>query len=158
MNDQGKFGAIRKYDIHTGVDIYMHEGSPVHSIEDGVVVSVVDFTGQEAGSPWWNDTKAVMIEDSCNGVILYGELSTDCVVGQKISKGDLVGKIVRVLKNDKGKPTSMLHLELYKAGTKEPVWWRLNEAKPDCLLDPTHLVEKFRSSIGFYFLDFEVTV
>jgi hypothetical protein len=31
----------------------------------------------------------------------------------------------------------MLHLELYRHGTRAAVWWRLDEPRPANLLDPT---------------------
>ncbi len=51
--------------------------------------------------------------------------------------GDTIGEVVRVLRQDRGLPTTMLHLELYAPGVREPVWWRLNEPRPAGLLDPT---------------------
>lgn len=54
-DDEGMFGAVRKYDIHTGVDLYCEEGSLVSEYEDGIVVAIEDFTGVKANSPWWNE-------------------------------------------------------------------------------------------------------
>jgi hypothetical protein len=142
ISSEGSFGAIRKHDIHTGIDIYYPEGTIIRAIEEGVVINIVDFTGSKADSPWWNDTKAVMVHGE-SGVILYGEIESKCFIGQRLLKDEIVGKVLTVLKNNKGKPMSMLHLELYKWGTVEPVWWKLGESKPDCLLDPTFLLEKF---------------
>jgi murein DD-endopeptidase MepM/ murein hydrolase activator NlpD len=139
-NDYGQFGAIRKYDVHTGIDLYCDEGAEVFSIEDGIVISIEDFTGEKAGSPWWNDTKAVLIE-CYSGVVCYGEIEPVVSYGQLIKAGQLIGKIKRVLRVDKGRPTSMLHLELYKHGTTKTVWWRLGEEKPDELLSPITLLK-----------------
>ena len=53
-----------------------------------------------------------------------------------VSKGELLGRIKPVLKKDKGiVPVNMLHLELYKKSTKKSVWWKLNEKRPNNLLD-----------------------
>lgn len=139
---EGSFGFKRKHDIHTGVDLYCDHGTEIFAIEDGKVVSIVEFTGTKAESPWWNNTMAIMIEGA-SGVILYGEVYPHVCVGEKIKSGDMIGRVVRVLKEDKGKPTAMLHLELYKRGTTEPVWWHLGEEKPSNLLDCTFLAEKF---------------
>lgn len=136
---EGQFGAIRKHDIHTGIDLYADVGTKVYAMESGTVVAVLDFTGLAAESPWWLDTKAVMVEGP-SGVILYGEIETDLKPGDYVFEDDLIGSVLRVLKKDKGKPLAMLHLELYTVGTKEPVWWKLNESKPDNLLDPTNLI------------------
>lgn len=137
----GQFGAIRRFDIHTGIDLHTSVGSKVYAMESGTVVAVVDFTGQYAESPWWNDTRAVMIEGD-SGVILYGEIQPFVNVGDYVFAGDAIGTVLQVLKTDKGKPLAMLHLELYTAGTREPVWWKLDEPKPANLLDPTPLLEK----------------
>ena len=135
--DEGAFGAIRKHDIHTGVDLYCRAGTKVYAMENGEVVNIDFFTGPIAGSPWWNDTFAVLIEGK-HGVICYGEIAPvdGLSVGHKIKEGDLIGRVAQVLKKNKRKPMSMLHLELYKHGTRETVWWKHGEAKPDQLLNP----------------------
>lgn len=139
----GAFGTVRKHDIHTGVDLYCPDGTSVFAIESGVVVALLPFTGEKADSPWWRDTDAVLIQ-SDRHVLCYGEInpSLDLKVGDTVAEGDLIGWVARVLKNDKGRPTTMLHLERYTKGTLEPVWWRLNEPQPENLRDPTRLLLK----------------
>jgi len=134
----GKFGAVRKHDIHTGVDLYCDQGQPVQAVEAGTAVAILDFTGPKAGSHWWRDTRAVMVE-SAEHVVLYGEIqeAPGLAVGTTVQAGDLLGEVVRVLRQDRGLPTTMLHLELYALGVREPVWWRLGESQPVGLLDPT---------------------
>jgi murein DD-endopeptidase MepM/ murein hydrolase activator NlpD len=139
---EGQFGAVRKHDTHTGVDLYAEVGTKVYAMESGTVVASMPFTGIAAESPWWLDTNCVMIEGA-SGVILCGEIETELKAGDFVFEGDLVGTILRVIKKDKGKPLAMLHLELYTPGTKEPVWWKLDEPKPENLVDPTPLVESF---------------
>lgn len=137
----GAFGVVRKHDTHTGVDLYAPEGSHVRVVEFGVVVGIECFTGQHAGSPWWNDTKAVLVEGR-SGVVCYGEIDPCVRVGSTLLQGELIGNVVRVLKKDKGLPTSMLHIELYAPGTRATEWWR-NE-RPKNLLDPTsHLLNSW---------------
>jgi len=138
IDGPGKFGAIRKHDIHTGVDLYCAEGQPVQAVEPGTVVAILQFTGANAGSFWWRDTNAVMVEGA-EYVVLYGEIAESSVltVGTPVRAGDVLGKVVRVLRQDRGLPTTMLHLELYARGVREPVWWRLEESQPTGLLDPT---------------------
>jgi len=139
---EGRFGSVRKYDTHTGVDLYAEVGTKVCAIESGTVVASMPFTGIAAESHWWLDTNCVMIEGA-SGVILYGEIETQLKAGDYVFEGDLIGVVLRVIKKDKGKPLAMLHLELYTPGTKEPVWWKLGESKPESLVDPTPLVESF---------------
>jgi murein DD-endopeptidase MepM/ murein hydrolase activator NlpD len=134
----GKFAAVRKHDIHTGIDLYCTQGQPVRAVERGTVVAILDFTGAKAGSFWWRDTRAVMVESEKH-VVLYGEITeaASLIVGQSIERGATIGEVIRVLRQDRGLPTTMLHLERYRAGTREPVWWKLNESQPPELLDPT---------------------
>ena len=139
---QGLFGDVRKYDIHTGIDLYCSPLEPVYTIEDGLIVNICDFTGKEAGSPWWNGTKAVLVEGK-SGVILYGEIvpSCHCEVGRKILEGTRIGNVITVLKKDKQRPMTMLHLELYKTGYRgDGEIWNLNESQPFELLNPESLL------------------
>jgi hypothetical protein len=134
---QGMFGANRKFDIHTGVDLYCDPKSYVFAVEDGKIIAIDDFTGQLAGSPWWHETKALLVEGE-SGVVCYGEIEPiyDLEVGHKVQAGDIIGKVLTVLKKDKGLPMTMLHIELYKSGTTEPITWMINEKKPENLLNP----------------------
>ena len=136
----GSFGAIRRYDVHAGIDLYCEEGTPVRAVEPGTVVQVQVYTGEKAGSPWWLETHAVMVEGS-SGVICYGEISTTLSIGDQLNVGDHIGYVQRVLRHDKGKPMSMLHFELYKPGSQDTVWWYLNDPQPVSLLDPTPLLK-----------------
>lgn len=142
-SNEGKFGAIRKFDIHTGVDLYCKPLQPVHAVEEGTVISVENFTGPEAGSPWWNDTQAVLIRGK-SGVFCYGEITTRCYIGQHINEGEHIGNVLTVLKKDKGKPMTMLHIELYRYDIKESVIWKLNKPKPQGLWDPTCILRDER--------------
>jgi hypothetical protein len=142
LDGPGKFGAVRKHDIHTGVDLYCSQGQTVQAVEAGTIVAILDFTGAKAGSFWWRETRAVMVQGD-EHVVLYGEIAevAGLAVGAPVRAGDVLGEVVRVLRQDRGSPTTMLHLELYAPGVCEPVWWRLNESRPDGLLDPTeHLL------------------
>ncbi len=140
----GGFGTPRRFDVHTGIDVYCEPEQLVVASEDGVVVLIENFTGENAipSSPWWHETKAILIEGA-SGVIAYGEIRPleTITVGQKISQGETIGNVISVLKKDKGTPMTMLHLELYKHGTRRTVVWKLGEPQPDELLNPiTNLV------------------
>lgn len=143
----GSFGAIRKYDIHTGVDLYAPDMTPVYAMTDGVVMDLGVFTGPEAGSEWWNTTWYIVVgpkEHSFGWTILYGEVyEPQHKKGDVIKEGEFLGYVKEVLKKDKGLPMSMLHVESYTKYV-EPVWWKLNERKPDGLIDPTTILESCR--------------
>ena len=115
--DANRFGAQRRFDIHTGVDLFCDEHEPVYAVESGEITEVCYFTGPEVEMPWWNTTMAVAIEGN-SGVVLYGEIEPvdSLVKGGKVTEGDLIGHVVKVLKKDKGKPRTMLHIEWYETG------------------------------------------
>lgn len=139
--DPGGFSTKRKYDIHTGVDLYCEDGQEVFSMADGEVVAIENFTGQNAGSPWWEDTQAVVVYTNGVGYILYGEITTNLKPGQQIKQGELIGLVKKVLKKDKGiTPTSMLHMELYSQYNGSVIWYH-NEQKPEGLQDITQLLK-----------------
>lgn len=137
----GAFGALRKHDVHTGVDLYCDPGEDVYAMEDGLIVGIEDFTGPKANSPWWNDTQALLVFGE-SGVILYGEIETELKPPRKVLKGERIGSVKTVLKKDKGKPMAMLHMELYTPTIVGSVWWRHGEPKPDRLLDVTPLLKE----------------
>jgi hypothetical protein len=146
LGHPGAFGTQRKHDIHTGVDLYVNEQDKkeVRAVESGKIVAVVDFTGINADSPWWSPTKAVLVEGK-SGVVCYGEISPEpyIEIGFFLNVGQTIGKIIPVFSKDRIRKdiidhsNYMLHIELYAHGTTEPVWWNLNEEKPQNLLDPT---------------------
>jgi murein DD-endopeptidase MepM/ murein hydrolase activator NlpD len=137
-NEYGKFGAVRKYDVHTGIDLYCKNYASVYAIEDGEVVRIEPFTGKDTDSNWWNDTQCVVVRGR-SGYILYGEVKPAVWVGDKIKEGQILGNVLTVLKKDKGLPMTMLHLELY-AQNMSPVVWKIGEPQPDGLLDPSNLI------------------
>lgn len=139
----GSFAARRKFDIHTGVDLYCAHGNKVYAVEDGEVVEIEIYTGPRAESPWWNETYALLIKGE-SGVVCYGEIEPSEVLqkGSFVKKGQCLGSVLTVLKRYKGKPTAMLHFELYTSETTESVWWKLGDPRPANLLDPTEKLKK----------------
>ena len=122
----GAFLTKRKNHTHTGVDLYTTDGQFVHAVEDGIVVSVEDFTGTSQQSPWWEDTQCILIEGA-SGVVCYGEISVNSNLrpGHTVQRGQFIGRVKRVLKPGKERPDidghspSMLHMEIYKHGTRK---------------------------------------
>lgn len=137
-NHPGAFGVKRKYDVHTGVDLYCPHDTEIFAVESGRVVEIERFTGLGAddSTPWWNDTWAVLVE-GLSGVVLYGELYPHVQTGNFVEPGQRLGFSRTVLKKDKGKHMCMLHLELYRAGIRESVRWKSGENYPTGLRDPT---------------------
>lgn len=140
----GAFGVTRKFDIHTGVDLYCTENDEVFAMEKGVIVAIEWFTGPSINMPWWNDTQAVAIM-GLSGVINYGEIRANnkLKIGDTVEEGDMLGWVIPVLKQDKGKvpSTSMLHLELYTEYNGNWELWEINSPQPNNLLNPTTLLQ-----------------
>lgn len=138
----GAFGFKRKHDIHTGVDLYCSENDIVYAIEDSKIINKGIFTGEKVGTNWWNETYFLMLEGK-TGVFCYGEILIKDNLNDDIKEGQEIGKVIPVLKESKirkdieGHSNNMLHLELYKHGTKQPVSWQHNKEKPYSLLDPS---------------------
>jgi len=139
----GAFGTKRRYDIHTGIDLYCAPNTEVISIEPGEVIKIEEFTGINASSPWWNDTHAVWIYNKDEDrTIVYGELSpVFSNRGKYLPAGSYIGSVKTVLKKNKGLPMSMLHLEMYEGIPKEIVWWDLGSVQPDGLSNPTEFLK-----------------
>ena len=134
----GAFGVQRKFDVHRGVDLYCPPLDPVFAVEDGIVVDYRDWTGEGAGSPWWEDTEALLIEGE-SGVIVFGEIvnTVGLKIGDKVSRGDHIGNVVTVLKKDKGRPMTMLHVQMYKNGYTHAGGWKISDPQPGQLVDST---------------------
>jgi hypothetical protein len=141
---QGGFGAVRRHDLHTGVDLYVADGTALFAIEGGYVVALDRFTGADVGTPWWNETWAVLIEGA-HGGICYGEIQPAAWLrpGVFVYEGAVLGMVRQVLRADKGLPKSMLHVELYQTGYRGG-WaeWAIDSPQPEGLMDPTPLLRE----------------
>lgn len=139
---------MRKFDIHTGVDLYCPEGELVRASETGTVVRVEPFTGPQAESPWWEETYAVVVRSTGFWTVLYGELMLKDLprIGDIVKPGQPIGRVGRVLRHDKGLPTTMLHFEMYDSNVRLPVWWLHGDKRPEGLLDPTELLVAARGT------------
>ncbi len=144
MSAVGVFGHARRFEHHSGVDLYCAADQPVHAIEAGRVVAIEWFTGPRSTptSPWWNETQAVLIEAlTGDHVLVYGEIEALVRVGDIIAAGAVVGWVsVPVLMNFKGRPTRMLHMEMLAPGQHASLVWPLGTERPANLWDPTPLL------------------
>ena len=132
----GAFGVQRKNHVHEGVDLYMPQDSAVLAVEAGEVLAVRFFTGPALGHHWWLPTYGVWVAGA-SGVVVYGEIEPHVKVGQRVNAGQVIGAVTRVLKKDKGRPTSMLHLELRASGDTTDIEWPDFCNRPPALRDPT---------------------
>lgn len=141
--EPGAFGAIRKFDIHEGVDIYTHDGADVYAVEDGIVTAIYEFTGKKANCDWWNETWCIKVQGK-SGVVTYGELKLPVIVavGDKVRAGNVIGHVTPVIKPEKYRPdirnhsVTMLHMEL-RTETYNLDGWQLDGNRDKRLLDPT---------------------
>lgn len=145
----GAFGVGRRYDIHTGVDLYCAPRTPVFAGFNGTIVDVnEEFTGGEM-SPWWAETYSIAIQPDDDHqltnsvVVLYGELLpadyTDeqdpdrIVPGAEVKAGDIIGYVQAVLPASKrrldipGHNNAMLHLEMHDAARYTMYNWTKNK-------------------------------
>lgn len=146
-DEPGAFGAVRKFDIHEGVDIYCEKHAHVYAMEDGKVVASYHYTGNAAKCDWWNDTWCIKIKGK-SGVITYGELEMPEYnrklpsIGTFVKAGDLIGVVGQVLKDGKKRSdirnhnVCMLHVEL-RTENCHIDGWKLGEDRDKKLLDPT---------------------
>jgi murein DD-endopeptidase MepM/ murein hydrolase activator NlpD len=140
----GSYLVKRRFDVHTGIDLYAPVGAAVFAIEDGEIVAIRDFTGKKAGCPHWNQTWDVCIE-SHSGIFSYGEIKPcpDLKVGQSVKSGDVIGFVLQVLKKNKGKAMSMLHFSIHSHGWKYLLKEQTDPKKEsffDLQIDPTLLL------------------
>ncbi len=135
----GAFSAVRKHDIHKGIDLYATVDTDVYAVETGKIVDIRQFTGDALGFPWWNDTWAISVEGD-TGVVVYGEIDvhSELKVGNYVEAGSSLGTVLEVLKKYKGRPMSMLHLALHRHGVLRNGRWDVGAPQPVGLLDPTH--------------------
>lgn len=142
----GSFGFKRKNHIHEGIDFYCEENDEVYSVEDGIVIDIKNFTGESVGSHWWNETQMIFIKHK-NFCLNYGEIivNKNIKIGDEINCGQHLGNVKTVLKKNKGRPMTMLHIEMYEKNIKTSVdSWNLNNQKPIGLIDPTiYFLENF---------------
>lgn len=134
----GAFGVKRRFHTHEGTDLYCPQGTPVRAVEAGTIVAIKPFTGPHAGASvsHWRDTWAIFVSGA-SGIVVYGEVAAHTKVGQKVVSGELLGVVIRVLRHDKGRPMSMLHLELRVPGNTDDIEWLDHANRPAALLDPT---------------------
>lgn len=142
-NHPGAYGALRRHDIHTGVDLYVDERDWVFAMESGIVVKKERFTGTD-DCKWWKPTDCVVVKSESR-FLLYGEIESDLKVGDAVVQGQKIGDVVPVLPVEKIRSdipehsNCMLHLEcmdLTYDCQEFPVWTTF-ENKPNYLLDPT---------------------
>ena len=137
FNEPGAFGAVRKFDIHEGVDIYCEKRAGVYATEDGEVVASYHYTGNAAKCDWWNDTWCIKIKGKMPE---YNRRLPS--VGTFVKAGDLIGVVGQVLTDGKKRNdirnhnVCMLHVEL-RTENCHIDGWKLDEDRDKRLLDPT---------------------
>jgi hypothetical protein len=149
-----RWGYPRKFDVHTGVDLFAPDGEPVYAIENCQVIKTGVFTGESIGMPWWHETHFVAVKGR-SGFVLYGEIyPPKWNKGDSILEGEEIGQIKTVLKVDKGRPMSMLHIELYNCHFDGWCEWELNGIKPAALCNIEQLI--FRGDPLIDFVPFDL--
>ncbi len=128
-NSPGSFWEHRDDRYHCGIDIYASVGSKIISVYDGFVIEIGIFTDKKT-TPYWNETKYIIIKNQDGFYCKYAELK-EIEVKEKefIKAGQLIGYIDLVLNNKKitkkapsyiqkiknSNNFSMLHFEVYNS-------------------------------------------
>ncbi len=86
---------------HAGIDLVVEPGTEVLAMTDGEVIRI--SKGFYAG------TDAVEVINSDGTIARYAEIRSNCKIGGKIKRGDVIGKVIPNTKTG----ASMLHLEIY---------------------------------------------
>ncbi|NYT01547.1 MAG: M23 family metallopeptidase [Methanosarcinales archaeon] len=157
----GSFWEDRIDRRHCGVDLYAARGSPVASVEDGLVLEVGVFTSPRR-TAYWNATFYILVQGQDGRVLNYAELERLAAApGDQVRTGDLLGQVGQVLNpeaiGDEAPPyiqrlrdggcSSMLHLELYSSWEDSLLadrsysggnWFA--EERPEGLLDPSAIL------------------
>jgi murein DD-endopeptidase MepM/ murein hydrolase activator NlpD len=152
----GAFEVKRKWDVHTGIDLYSPLNSPVYAIESGEIVAIRPFTGKHAGCDHWNETWDVCIE-GYSGTFSYGEIKPKetLKVGDMVNRGDVIGNVLQVLKKDKGKAMSMLHFSIHSHSWKHLLKDQEDPEKEhffDLQQDPTLLLLQLKNKADIIML------
>ena len=125
---------------HAGIDIITPYGTPVVATETGRIVATGPWDGGQA--------KSLMLETNSGVVVNYGAVAPDSWqefgvdVGSQVKAGQPIARIGRYPAG-----TSMLHFELYLAGTRKSAKWKGGKAPPPNLLDPTNYLQRASSRV-----------
>lgn len=125
---------------HAGIDLYCKAGDIVIACEDGEVVGIQGFLGENA--------KAILIQNHSGNVCLYGEVAKNSWKEFGVSEGNFVEKgqpIARIGITPGG--SSMLHFETYTKGTDENTPWYSNKKPPSNLRNPTKYLLQAQKSL-----------
>jgi Peptidase family M23 len=123
---------------HAGVDLYARRGSVVLAPEAGEIVATQRFNGPNA--------VALLIQTDTGPVILLGEVEPRSWQQFGLSRGSRVdaGQPVATVGINPG-GSQMLHLEMYRDGTRKNHRWYAGQEAPDELLDPTGYLQSAKA-------------
>lgn len=117
----------RKYNIHTGVDLFAKLGEPVYAMYEGWIDNIGLFTGDRIFSPWWNETWYISVRHRPVAQMycfIYGEIKPDksLLSNGYVEAGQLLGTVQQVIKKPKvGQQPCMLHMEAYSDTHPAPI-------------------------------------
>lgn len=151
--DRGSYWEDRQIGFNCGVDIFCPFDSEVLVIESGTVLNISQYTQRNETSCFETTMQCVI---KCNSAMFkyafLGEVNLK--LGQKVHKGDVIGKCGTTVIKERVKPsdpfylrdiahsnqTSYLHLEIFKSPIMEVRPYEfgnfLGEHKPQSLISP----------------------
>jgi murein DD-endopeptidase MepM/ murein hydrolase activator NlpD len=103
------FGMRGRRDFHSGIDIPMPKGTPIHAAQDGVVLDV----GAASDRRYRGYGNIVLLEHDDGIVTVYAHCQSVAVKkGQSIKQGDVIGTVGSTGRST----TNHLHFEVRKNG------------------------------------------
>jgi len=120
---------------HAGIDIIAKAGLPLVATEGGTIVATNAWAGANA--------KSLLLETDSGVVVNYGAVAPGSWhefgvgVGSRVTAGQPIARIGQYPHG-----STMLHFELYAAGTRKNEQWSAGKNPPGNLLDPSGYLER----------------
>ena len=111
---------------HKGIDIHAPRGSAVVAPTDGTMLRSTGWSG--------NDTRGLIFQSDGGPVLVFGAVAPDSYLRDfpyRVKRGQKVAQIGRYPGG-----SSMLHLELYRVGSRRRVNWPWGTEQPPSLVNP----------------------
>lgn len=111
---------------HKGVDIHAEQGAPVVAPTAGTLLKSTGWVG--------SGTRGLIFQSDGGPVLVFGAIAPGSFPDTfpvRVVRGEQIAKIGRYPGGN-----TMLHLELYRVGTKARVRWPWNTARPSALVNP----------------------
>ena len=119
------WGSANPTGHHKGIDIRASEGDPVRAMDSGLVTGQTGWDGPK--------TRGLMVQHTGGPVLVYGAVSPEgmTAIGERVERGEVIAKV-----GSYPSGRSMLHLEVYRAGTRRRPRWKYDTPQPGSVVNP----------------------